>query len=105
VKIIPNLNSPSPLITPFDTPVYSLGTLEVGARARVVAIVDGATDNDLERQLLETGFVEGAYVELLYQGPFGNPIAIRINQRFTVALRRSEANAVLVTSVRFPDDV
>jgi Fe2+ transport system protein FeoA len=44
-------------------------------------------------------------VELLYQGPFGNPIAIRINQRFTVALRRSEANAVLVTSVRFPDDV
>ena len=46
---------------------------------------------ELERRLLELGFVEGARVELLHEGLFGrNPIAMRVDD-MRVALRRHEA--------------
>jgi len=46
---------------------------------------------ELERRLLELGFVEGARVELLHEGLFGrNPIAMKIDD-MRVALRRHEA--------------
>ena len=52
---------------------------------------------ELERRLLELGFVEGARVELLHEGLFGrDPIAVRVNGA-TVALRRREAMAILVS--------
>jgi ferrous iron transport protein A len=52
---------------------------------------------ELERRLLELGFVEGADVELLHQGLFGgDPIAVRVAHT-TIALRRREAMAILVT--------
>ena len=45
----------------------------------------------------ELGFVEGADVELLHQGLFGgDPIAVRVAHT-TIALRRREAMAILVT--------
>lgn len=51
---------------------------------------------ELERRLLELGFTEGAYVEILHEGIFGrDPIAVRVNDA-TVAIRRREAMAVLV---------
>lgn len=51
---------------------------------------------ELERRLLELGFVEGATVEILHEGPLGrDPIAVRLNNN-TIALRRSEAMAVFV---------
>jgi ferrous iron transport protein A len=54
---------------------------------------------ELERRLIELGFVEGAVVELLHQGLFGgDPIAVRIADA-TIALRRREAMAVMVTAV------
>ncbi len=50
---------------------------------------------ELERRLLEIGFVEGAAVEIVHEGLFGrDPIAIRINETI-VALRRREASAIL----------
>ncbi len=53
--------------------------------------------SEIERRLLEMGFVEGAYVEMLHKGFLGqDPLAVRINQSVTVALRRREADAVLV---------
>ena len=53
---------------------------------------------ELERRLLELGFVEGAEVEVLHEGPLGrDPIAVRVNDT-TIALRRREAMAILVTS-------
>lgn len=73
-----------------------LGTFKRGAKGIVKKISNIATTSDLERQLLEIGFFEGACVEMLHEGLFGDPVAVRIDQRLTVALRRSEANAVLV---------
>jgi ferrous iron transport protein A len=55
-----------------------------------------AFDVELERRLLEIGLVEGAHVEILHQGFIGrDPIAVRVDD-MRVALRRREANAVLV---------
>jgi len=52
---------------------------------------------ELERRLLELGFLEGAAVEIVHEGPLGrDPIAVRLNGT-TVALRRREAMAVFVT--------
>jgi len=48
-------------------------------------------ETELERRLLELGFVEGAKVELLHEGLFGrDPIALRVDD-MRVALRRHEA--------------
>lgn len=50
-----------------------------------------AEDVELERRLLELGFVEGARVELLHEGLFGrDPIAMKVDD-MRVALRRREA--------------
>ena len=52
--------------------------------------------DELERRLLEIGFVEGARVEILHVGLLGgDPLAIRLDD-MRVALRRREADAVLV---------
>jgi ferrous iron transport protein A len=52
--------------------------------------------DELERRLLEMGFVEGAAFEVLHEGLFGrDPIAVRIDD-MRVALRRREAAAVTV---------
>jgi ferrous iron transport protein A len=78
-----------------------LGGARKGFRGRVEAIdttgLDcGLTPAEVERRLIEIGFVEGARVEILHEGAFGrDPIAVRINDA-TIALRRREAMAVLV---------
>ncbi|MDP3801700.1 FeoA family protein [Brevundimonas sp.] len=51
---------------------------------------------ELERRLLELGFVEGARIELLHEGLFGrDPIAMKIDD-MRVALRRHEAASLTV---------
>jgi len=58
----------------------------------------GLAAPEIESRLLELGFVEGAEITILHEGPIGrDPIAVRINDT-TVALRRREAMAILVTS-------
>ncbi len=74
-----------------------LGQMRRGSVGRILAVSGGASDRDVERGLLEMGFVEGARVEVLHHGFLGqDPLAVRINQTMTIALRRCEANAVLV---------
>lgn len=79
----------------------SLGEAPRGFRGRIRALRaedagGGLPPDELERRLVEMGFVEGVIVELLHQGPFGrDPIAVRVDGA-TVALRRREARAVLV---------
>lgn len=59
--------------------------------------LSGLSAIELESRLIELGFVEGATVVVLHEGLFGrDPIAVRINET-TVALRRREAMAILVT--------
>ncbi|MFV0295689.1 MAG: ferrous iron transport protein A [Hyphomicrobiaceae bacterium] len=57
----------------------------------------GIDQEELEQRLLELGFVEGAPIEVLHEGLFGrDPMAVRVHN-VTVALRRREAMAILVT--------
>ena len=73
-------------------------TWRLGAGGVVVDIRVDGDDRDLERLLLEIGFVEGARVTLLHEGPFGrDPIAVRVDD-MRVALRRREARAVVIQS-------
>jgi ferrous iron transport protein A len=74
-----------------------------GDRGEVLAVspvamagVPEAEAEELERRLLEIGFVEGARVEILHEGFIGrDPIAVRLDD-MRVALRRREAQGVLV---------
>ena len=51
---------------------------------------------ELERRLLEMGFVEGARVEIRHDGPIRrDPIAVRVDD-ITIAVRRRDADAILV---------
>jgi ferrous iron transport protein A len=87
---------------PLTQRTLALGQAVVGFRGRVIALdmsIDGTglPPDELERRLLELGFVEGATVELLHQGLFGgDPIAVRVAGT-TIALRRREAMAITVT--------
>ena len=56
----------------------------------------GLGEGELERRLLEMGFVEGARIEILHEGAIGrDPIAVKLDD-MRVALRRREAAAILV---------
>ena len=64
--------------------------------AEIGATPDCIAAAELERLLLEIGFVEGAAIEILHEGFIhGDPIAVRLDD-MRVALRRKEADAVLV---------
>ena len=81
----------------------ALGTAPVGFRGRIHAIAAGRvaagmSAPELERRLIELGFVEGADVEILHEGLFGrDPIAVRVANT-TIGLRRREAMAILVSA-------
>lgn len=83
------------------TPVERLGRRSRGWSGWVTGLTptEGLTIPwaEMERRLLEMGFVEGARVEILHEGPFGrDPLAVRVDD-LTVALRRREADVVLVS--------
>ena len=69
----------------------TLQTLRKGQKGRVRGIV--TADEDLAVKLREIGFSEGDEVEMITSGPFGQPLAVRLN-RTLVALRAGEAAAV-----------
>jgi ferrous iron transport protein A len=80
-----------------------LSVLEIGGKG-IVRGLDvsghggGVEEAELERRLLEMGFVEGAAVEVLHEGLFGrDPIAVKLDD-MRVALRRREADAILLES-------
>jgi ferrous iron transport protein A len=83
--------------------VASLGSRRRGFSGVVVGLgvpanQGGIDPAELERRLLEIGFVEGARVEILHEGAIGrDPIAVRLDD-MRVALRRREAEAVMVRS-------
>jgi ferrous iron transport protein A len=87
--------------TPANGQGVPLGLARPGFCGQIHAIhvgngADGLSATELEQRLLELGFVEGAEVEVLHEGPLGrDPIAVRVNDN-TIALRRREAMAILV---------
>jgi len=72
-----------------------------GDQGVIVSVGDGEAASalgagELERRLLELGFVEGARLELLHEGLIGrDPIAVRVDD-MRVALRRREAATIFV---------
>jgi ferrous iron transport protein A len=90
--------------------VISLGRGAKGLRGVVVRVgapeatrANGLEKDELERRLLEIGFVEGASVEILHEGMIGrDPIAVRLDD-MRVALRRREAAAVFVRPIVRPE--
>jgi ferrous iron transport protein A len=71
-----------------------------GDRGVIVQVGDHCHHNEhaleLERRLLELGFVEGARIELLHEGLLGrDPIAMKVDD-MCVALRRHEAAGLTV---------
>ncbi|MBB5745643.1 FeoA family protein [Brevundimonas variabilis] len=74
--------------------VIQLSEARVGDRGVITHVGGGRMgehDSELERRLLELGFVEGAQVHLIHQGIVRrDPIALRVDD-MTVALRRREA--------------
>jgi len=85
--------------------VRSLASLRKGARGIVSAVIGEGAALDLigdvagstiTRRLLEIGFVPGEPIEVIQEiQPGGDPIAVRIGSSM-FALRRREAQAVLV---------
>src|ERR1700754_992942 len=77
----------------------------VGTILRVDAsrIVSSLPPHELEQQLVEMGFLEGARVEILHEGTIKrDPIAVRVDN-ITITLRRSEAMAIFVESAVFAE--
>jgi len=83
------------------TPIQRLGRVKRGFRGFVAQVgdpQDNGASFDLERRLLEIGFVEGASIAVLHEGPIrGDPIAVRVGEAM-VALRRAEADFIFVTA-------
>jgi ferrous iron transport protein A len=81
--------------------IQSLALLHKGARGVVSAIDEGNGNGDVAgstiiRRLMELGFVPGERIEVIEeQRPGGDPIAVRIGCSI-FALRRREAQAVMV---------
>ncbi len=81
-------------------PLSASSTGDAGVIVRVGADVDaeGLGRSELERRLLEMGFVEGARIRVLHEGFIGkDPIAVQLDD-MRVALRRREAADVMVRS-------
>jgi ferrous iron transport protein A len=80
--------------------VRPLSEARRGDRGVISHVTGEAGDGEMERRLLELGFVEGASIELIHEGAFGrDPIAVKLDD-MRVALRRREARWV---GVRFED--
>jgi len=86
-----------------QSPAQRLSAAPRGGVGRIVAIdpsgdadKHGVGADELERRLLEIGFVEGARFEILHEGPVGrDPIVVRVDDT-RIALRRRDAHAILV---------
>ena len=75
-----------------------LGDRGVIGRVHVRPDIDhhGLSADELERRLLELGFVEGAAIEVIHEGAIGrDPIAVRLDD-MRVALRRHDAADVII---------
>lgn len=84
----------------FPNPLgLALGASHKGFRGRLIQLSPSTPDlahdwDEIERRLIELGFIEGAEIEVLHEGPIGgDPIAVRV-EGATVALRRRIAMAI-----------
>jgi ferrous iron transport protein A len=74
----------------------TLGDLQVGDRARVVAL--GKTDRAYREKLLAFGLTPGTVLSVARVAPLGDPLELRV-RGFALSLRRGEASVVTVERV------
>ena len=99
-----NMNAPTIHPRPSDHTVIRLSEAGIGDRGRILEVRTDETGQDhgvdvreLQRRLLEFGFVEGAVIEVIHEGVIGHdPIAVRLDD-MRVALRRRDAAEVLIS--------
>ena len=94
----------APLVSD-DKGATKLGNAAKGFRGVICAVNASAcapaslSAVELERRLMEMGFIEGSVVEIKHEGFWRrDPIAVRVNDT-TIALRRRAANAIHVQSL------
>lgn len=75
--------------------LLTLAHLPRGCAGTIQRIAATSDDSATEQRLLEIGFEEGKKVEVVHFGPFGDPLAVRVDRQ-TIALRRHEAELVEV---------
>ncbi len=87
--------------------VIPLAQLKKGEKAHVVRVTEEhlsfsttLPQGELERRLLEIGFVEGTEISLQHEGFIKkDPIAVLIRSCSLIAIRRQEAEAILVRKI------
>ena len=88
--------SSADLITLFELPTGQQATVSSGP----VAADGAAADHELDLRLFEIGFIDGERVRVVARGhPGGDPVAVRVGNTM-FALRRFEAERVLVAPLR-----
>lgn len=98
--VLPLIGAFAPATDAYTHASPTLADLRNGSRAIVQSIrpAAGSQYEQLTRRLQEIGFVEGEPLRVVAHGfPGGDPIAVRIGGT-TFALRRFEAQCVLVTT-------
>jgi ferrous iron transport protein A len=93
----------TPLAADADGRLVRLSTVRPGDAGVIVDVRaeshpgdHGVGVDELQRRLLEFGFVEGARIEALHEGAIGrDPIAVRLDD-MRIALRRRDAEDVWV---------
>jgi Fe2+ transport system protein FeoA/Mn-dependent DtxR family transcriptional regulator len=83
-------------VVPAPVRPVPMGELAVGSRAQVVELTGRG---NLQRRMLSMGFVPGAEVTVIREAPLGDPLQYRVKNA-NVALRRDEANTLLVRELR-----
>ena len=74
-----------------------LGTLRPGQKGRIYRLDPARLNMDLEDRLLRLGFAEDAQIEVLHEGPMGrDPMAVKVDG-VLIALRRREADIILIS--------
>ena len=95
VPLADGLSSADVIIRLSDASIGDAGTI-VDVRAETPAGGHGVSVDELQRRLLEFGFVEGARIEVVHEGAINHdPIAVRLDD-MRVALRRRDAEDVFV---------
>ena len=82
-------------LAPANTP-ETLDNLAVGAEATILDL--DCSSEPLRQKLLSLGLVRSTAVKITEIAPLGDPINISV-RGFNLALRRSEAKGVLVSSL------
>ena len=74
-----------------------LGDMKKGSKAIIISVgKDPGTSQELVLRLLEMGLLEGSWVEVVHEAPFGgDPFAVRVRGAL-VALQRHVANVIEV---------